>query len=255
MLADLNLDTIPLNQFAPRSTTQQMLSSLPRSGICPRPHRSPHYCKIHPVNKPIRVSPPFPTHTSKPATTPLAVSEEASADAIETPVPLPPTSVLDIRVGKIMQCEVHPDADTLYVETIDLGEDEPRTIVSGLVKYIPLEEMQDRPVVVICNLKAANMRGVTSNGMLLCASGKENGVVEPLDPPAGAAIGERVYFGDDVEQGPAETANRVKKKKLWKKLQPHLVTGPDKVVLLDGAQMNTTAGVVTVKSLVNAPVC
>lgn len=36
----------------------------------------------------------------------------------------------------------HPDADTLYVETIDVGEAEPRTVVSGLVNYIPIEESE-----------------------------------------------------------------------------------------------------------------
>ena len=36
--------------------------------------------------------------------------------------------------------KLHPDADSLYVETIDVGEEEPRTVVSGLVKYIPIEQ-------------------------------------------------------------------------------------------------------------------
>lgn len=51
-------------------------------------------------------------------------------------------SRLDIRVGKITKVMKHPDADSLYVEEIDVGEGQPRTVVSGLVKYIPLEEMQ-----------------------------------------------------------------------------------------------------------------
>lgn len=49
---------------------------------------------------------------------------------------------LDIWVGKIIKARKHPDADSLYVEEIDVGEAQPRTVVSGLVKYIPLEEMQ-----------------------------------------------------------------------------------------------------------------
>ena len=49
---------------------------------------------------------------------------------------------LDIRVGLITKAEKHPDADSLYVEEIDVGEEAPRTVVSGLVRYIPLEEMQ-----------------------------------------------------------------------------------------------------------------
>lgn len=51
-------------------------------------------------------------------------------------------SRLDIRVGLITKVQKHPDADSLYVEEIDVGEPQPRTVVSGLVKYIPLEEMQ-----------------------------------------------------------------------------------------------------------------
>ena len=51
-------------------------------------------------------------------------------------------SRLDIRVGVITEVQKHPDADSLYVEKIDVGEEQPRTVVSGLVKYIPLEEMQ-----------------------------------------------------------------------------------------------------------------
>lgn len=51
-------------------------------------------------------------------------------------------SQLDIRVGQITKVQKHPDADSLYLEEIDVGEDAPRTVVSGLVKYIPLEEMQ-----------------------------------------------------------------------------------------------------------------
>lgn len=51
-----------------------------------------------------------------------------------------------------------------------MGEAEPRTVVSGLVQFVPKEELQDRLVVVLCNLKAQKMRGVESQGMLLCAS-------------------------------------------------------------------------------------
>lgn len=64
----------------------------------------------------------------------------------------------------------HPDADSLFVEKIDVGEAKPRTVVSGLVQFVPKEELQDRLVVVLCNLKPQKMRGVESQGMLLCAS-------------------------------------------------------------------------------------
>lgn len=60
---------------------------------------------------------------------------------------------LDFRIGKIIDINRHPDADTLYVEKIDCGEQNPRTVVSGLVNYVPIEEMRDRIVMVLCNLK------------------------------------------------------------------------------------------------------
>ncbi|KFR02779.1 Tyrosine--tRNA ligase, cytoplasmic, partial [Opisthocomus hoazin] len=79
-------------------------------------------------------------------------------------------SRLDIRVGKVISVEKHPDADSLYVEKIDVGEPEPRTVVSGLVQFVPKEQLQDRLVVLLCNLKPQKMRGVESQGMVLCAS-------------------------------------------------------------------------------------
>lgn len=51
-------------------------------------------------------------------------------------------SRLDLRVGRIISAEKHPDADSLYVEQVDVGEAAPRTVVSGLVKHIPLDQVQ-----------------------------------------------------------------------------------------------------------------
>lgn len=59
------------------------------------------------------------------------------------------------------------------MEEVDVGEGKTRTIVSGLVKHVPIEEMQDRIAIFMCNLKPAKMRGITSEGMLMCASTPE----------------------------------------------------------------------------------
>jgi aminoacyl tRNA synthase complex-interacting multifunctional protein 1 len=101
-------------------------------------------------------------------------------------------SRLDLRVGRILSAKRHPDADSLYVEEIDCGEEKPRTVVSGLVRFVPLEEMQNRLVVVLCNLKPAKMRGITSEAMVMCASTPDK--VEILDPPEGCVPGDRVSF-------------------------------------------------------------
>lgn len=70
---------------------------------------------------------------------PAKSSGEAKTKAAEQELTI---SRLDIRVGVITEVQKHPDADSLYVEKIDVGEEQPRTVVSGLVKFIPLEEIQ-----------------------------------------------------------------------------------------------------------------
>ncbi|KAG2445557.1 hypothetical protein HXX76_000171 [Chlamydomonas incerta] len=190
-----------------------------------------------------------------PAAAPAA-GAGAAAPAAATEVPLEAVHALDIRVGRIVSCERHPDAESLYVEKIDVGEAEPRTIVSGLVKYVPLEAMQDRMVLVICNLKPRNMRGVKSHGMLLAASDEPHLVVEPLAPPAGAKAGERVWFGEQPEQPAAADAKVVDKKKFWDAVQPALRTDGGAVATLAlGGQrlaMNTSAGAVRAPTLTGA---
>ncbi|KAK9831945.1 hypothetical protein WJX81_001829 [Elliptochloris bilobata] len=164
----------------------------------------------------------------------------------------PEVAKLDIRIGKIVQIETHPDADSLFVEQVDVGEEAPRTVVSGLVKYVPIEAMQDRSVVVLCNLKPRNMRGVKSNGMLLCASDAAHENVEPLVPPEGAPVGERVHFGEaGVSQPEPATPNQVQKKKIWEAVQTDLKTGTDRVAAWQGAPMLTSAGPVTAATLAN----
>merc|ERR1712088_219541 len=138
-------------------------------------------------------------------------------------------SRLDIRVGKIVQVSKHPDAESLYVEKIDLNEEGgTRTIVSGLVDYVPIEEMQDRLVVVLCNLKPAKLKGVESKGMVLCASvtnDDDTKSVEPLLAPEGAIPGDVVYVEGYEGQQPDEQLNP--KKKVWEKLAVDLKTSND----------------------------
>ena len=87
----------------------------------------------------------------------------------------PNPGMIDLRVGLIRKAEKHPDADSLYVSHIDVGEEKERIVCSGLVKYIPLEEMQNRAVVCVCNLKEVKMRGIMSKAMVLAASERVEG--------------------------------------------------------------------------------
>ncbi|KAG8237210.1 hypothetical protein J437_LFUL016047 [Ladona fulva] len=131
-------------------------------------------------------------------------------------------------------------------------EREPRTIVSGLVNFVPIEELQDRNVVVLCNLKPAKMRGVESNGMVLCASVEEPKAVEPLIPPPGSQPGEKVVVEGYESGSPDEVLNP--KKKIWEKLQVDLKVGSNLEAEWQGNSLLTTSGKVTSKSLKNAPI-
>mgnify|MGYP000936413694 CR=1 FL=1 len=84
-----------------------------------------------------------------------------------------------LKVGKVISCEKHPDADTLLIEQIDLGEGETRQIVSGIASSYTPGQMIGKQVVVITNLKPAVIRGQRSEGMLLAGkNGKEVVVAE-----------------------------------------------------------------------------
>tara|TARA_B100000459_G_scaffold112714_1_gene66337 strand:+ start:229 stop:858 length:630 start_codon:yes stop_codon:yes gene_type:complete len=80
---------------------------------------------------------------------------------------------VDLRIGKIVSVEDHPNADRLYVVSLDDGSDEGRTICAGLKEYYSAEEMVGKNVVFVSNLKPRPLRGVTSEGMMLAADDGE----------------------------------------------------------------------------------
>ena len=80
---------------------------------------------------------------------------------------------VELKVGTIISAEKHPKADRLLVEQIDLG-DETRQIVSGIAKSFKPEEVVGKKVVVVTNLKPVKLRGVESQGMILCASTEDD---------------------------------------------------------------------------------
>ncbi|KAL2463371.1 putative methionine--tRNA ligase [Forsythia ovata] len=170
-------------------------------------------------------------------------SAEAKPKAAEAEISI---SRLDIRVGLITKAQKHPDADSLYVEEIDVGEAQPRTVVSGLVKYIPLEEMQNRKVCILCNLKPAAMRGIKSQAMVLAASNSDHTKVELVEPPQSAAVGERVTF-PGFEGTPDEVLNP--KKKVWETLQVDLHSDKELIARYKNVPFTTSAGVCRVSSI------
>jgi len=156
-------------------------------------------------------------------------------------------SKLDIRVGLIISAERHPEADKLYVEQVDVGEDKPRTVVSGLVPYMPADALTNRRAVLLCNLKPQKMKGIESQAMVLAASDAEHTIVELLSPPAECAIGERIFF--DGHPGEPLAPNVINKKKVWEAVQPELGTDAACVAQYKGVPFNTSHGACTVATI------
>lgn len=83
---------------------------------------------------------------------------------------------LNLRVGKVLSAEKMPKADKLLILKVDVGGTE-RTIVSGIAKWYTPEQMVGKQVVIVANLAPAKLRGVVSEGMILCAEDAEGNVV------------------------------------------------------------------------------
>ena len=79
-----------------------------------------------------------------------------------------------LKVSKIIKVEQHPGGSFLYILTLDCGDEEPRQIVSSIVPFYKPEELLNKNIVLVYNLKPANFRGVRSNGMLLAANDGHN---------------------------------------------------------------------------------
>ncbi|KAF2083223.1 nucleic acid-binding protein [Saccharata proteae CBS 121410] len=190
--------------------------------------------------------------------------EKKKEKKAKQPKPQPPKPVekplspalIDLRVGHILKAECHPNADSLYVSTIACG-DAPgtdntseyegqvvRTVCSGLNGLIPLEEMQNRKIVAVCNLKPVTMRGIKSCAMVLAASPREEGdghkgPVELVNPPADSKAGDRVFF-EGWEGEPEPVLNP--KKKVWEMIQPGFTTTEELEVGFEVGEVPQLAG-------------
>lgn len=187
-----------------------------------------------------------------------ANTNESEADAATSAAPAvadpldsyegPPITALDIRVGRITKVWIHEEADKLYCEEIDVGEDEPRQIASGLRPYLSEEDLDGRMVLVLCNLKARKLAGFPSHGMVLCASNEDHTEVKLVSVPVDAKIGERVTvpgFNYEGEEGAPFAENKVGKKKVFEKIAPFLKTSEYGVPEFGGRPLLTSAGVCT----------
>ncbi len=97
---------------------------------------------------------------------------------------------LDLRVGTILEASRVKGADRLLELKVDLGEGEPRTVVSGIAEYYEPQALEGTQIVLVANLQPAKIRGVVSHGMILAGKTADTlQIVSPREPlPAGTKI-------------------------------------------------------------------
>ncbi|MGJ0961930.1 methionine--tRNA ligase [Faecalicoccus pleomorphus] len=115
--------------------------------------------------------------------------EKPKKEEIKEEITIDDFSKVELKVGTIIECEKHPKADRLLVEKIDMGE-EIRQVVSGIANTYKPEELIGKQVIVVTNLKPVKLRGVDSNGMILCASSEKGlSIISPVtEMPNGTVV-------------------------------------------------------------------
>ncbi len=94
--------------------------------------------------------------------------KQTNTNNVEEYITIDDFEKIQLKLGKIIDCENHPKADKLLVLKIKIGE-ETRTVVSGIRKWYNPEDLIGKNVVVAYNLKPVKLRGIESKGMILAA--------------------------------------------------------------------------------------
>lgn len=97
---------------------------------------------------------------------------------------------LDLRVGTVLTVGKHPKADKLLLVSVDIGEDEPRQVVAGLADFFDPDDLLNKQVVIVANLKPRKLRGQVSQGMILAV--KHNDKMELLTATGPVVPGSKV---------------------------------------------------------------
>ncbi len=77
---------------------------------------------------------------------------------------------IQLRVATVLEAEAIPKSTKLLRLSLEIGEEEPRTVVAGIAKNFEPESLIGRQVVIVANLQPAKLMGVESNGMILAAT-------------------------------------------------------------------------------------
>lgn len=94
---------------------------------------------------------------------------------------------MEMVVGEVLESKKHEKADKLLVSKVDIGG-EVRQIVSGIAGHVDPKEFVGKKVVVLANLKPVKIRGVQSQGMIICAENEGKIEVVTSSLPAGSKL-------------------------------------------------------------------
>ncbi len=118
---------------------------------------------------------------------PAKVEEPKKEEVLEH-ISIDDFAKVKLQVGEIIDSKRHENADKLLVSQIKIG-DEVRQIVSGIAKYYDPKDIIGKKVIVVTNLKPVKIRGVESNGMVLCASNEDDlELINVLNLPSGSIV-------------------------------------------------------------------
>lgn len=81
---------------------------------------------------------------------------------------------IEIRLGTVISVDVVENADKLYKLSVDIGETEPRQILSGIRLFVQPEELVGKQFPFVTNLVPRKLRGLESQGMILAAGDESN---------------------------------------------------------------------------------
>ena len=102
-----------------------------------------------------------------------------NAENAQGPITIDDFAKVQLRVARILTAEKVEGSDKLLHFSVKLTDAEPvRSVVSGIAKFYTPEEMVGKQVVLVSNLKPAKLRGILSEGMILCASDAEDKVLK-----------------------------------------------------------------------------
>lgn len=132
-------------------------------------------------------------HASRPVE-PTAPSDKPAApvaDAAKPNINFDQFSALDLRIGTITAAEKVAKADKLLKLTIDIGDGQPRTVVSGIAQHFTPEQLPGQQVLLLCNLESRKLKGIESQGMVLMAEDADGKLrfVQPAEQmPPGSGV-------------------------------------------------------------------